>query len=99
MIYRNKILSRLVMKLVTHLKRKAMKVARMSEKERKAYLSITIWFNLVIGIYNLYVFNEMNSIFHLVLGIVNVGVWVFFRHKLEPIPQHIKDIRHKEKRP
>ena len=57
----------------------------MSEKERKNYLSLTIWFNLLIGIYNLYIFNEMSSTFHLVLGIINIGVWVFNRHQLEPI--------------
>ena len=57
----------------------------MSEKERKNYLSLTIWFNLIIGIYNLYIFNEMSSTFHLVLGAFNIGVWVFNRHQLEPI--------------
>ena len=57
----------------------------MSKKERKNYLSLTIWFNLLIGIYNLYIFNEMSSTFHLVLGIFNIGIWVFNRHKLEPI--------------
>ena len=51
------------------------------EKERIEILKLTIWFNLFIGIYNLYVFNEMNSIFHLILGSANVGVWVFFREK------------------
>ena len=57
----------------------------MSEKERKSYLNLTIWFNLLIGIYNLYIFNEMSSTFHFVLGIINIGVWVFNRHQLEPI--------------
>lgn len=45
-------------------------------------LKITIWFNLFIGLYNIYMFNELNSIFHLVLGSLNIGVWVFFREKL-----------------
>ena len=40
-----------------------------------------IWFNLFIGMYNLYMFNEMNSLFHLVLGSLNIGVWVFSREK------------------
>ena len=44
-------------------------------------MKMTIWFNLFIGIYNLYVFNEMNSLFHLVLGSINIGVWVFFRER------------------
>ena len=44
-------------------------------------MKMTIWFNLFIGIYNLYVFNEINSFFHLVLGSINIGVWVFFRER------------------
>ena len=54
---------------------------KIEENDRIKILKWTIWFNLFIGIYNLYVFNEMNSLFHLVLGSVNVGVWVFFREK------------------
>ena len=57
----------------------------MSDKERKKYLCLTIWFNLLIGIYNLYIYDEMNSAFHLVLGIINIGVWVLNRHRLEPL--------------
>ena len=53
----------------------------MKKNEKIEILKLSIWFNLFIGIYNLYVFNEMNSLFHLVLGSVNVGVWVFFREK------------------
>ena len=71
----------------------------MSEKERKNYLSLTIWFNLLIGIYNLYIFNEMSSTFHLVLGIINVGVWVFNRHQLEPILQRSNVNVHNKNRP
>ena len=51
------------------------------ENGRIEILKLTIWFNLFIGIYNLYVFNEMNSLFHLVLGSVNIAVWVFFRER------------------
>ena len=71
----------------------------MSEKERKNYLSLTIWFNLLIGIYNLYIFNEMSSTFHLVLGIINIGVWVFNRHQLEPILVKINSGTQNKKRP
>jgi len=53
----------------------------MDKNEKIEIMKMTIWFNLFIGIYNLYVFNEMNSIFHLVLGSVNIGVWVFFRER------------------
>ena len=54
---------------------------KIEENDRIEMLRLAIWFNLFIGIYNLYVFNEMNSLFHLVLGSVNVGVWVLFREK------------------
>ena len=53
----------------------------MSKSDKIEVLKFTIWFNLFIGIYNIYVFNELNSLFHLVLGSVNIGVWVFFREK------------------
>ena len=54
---------------------------KIEEKDRIEILKLTIWFNLFIGIYNLYIFNEMNSLFHLVLGSVNIAVWVFFRER------------------
>ena len=57
----------------------------MSDRERKNYLSHIIWFNLLIGLYNIYIFNEMSSTFHLILGAFNIGVWVFNRNQLKPI--------------
>ena len=54
---------------------------KVEEIDRIEMLKLTIWFNLFIGIYNLYIFNEMNSLFHLVLGSVNIAVWVFFRER------------------
>ena len=54
---------------------------KVEENDRIEVLKLTIWFNLFIGIYNLYIFNEMNSLFDLVLGSVNIAVWVFFRER------------------
>ena len=54
---------------------------KIEENDRIELLKWTIWFNLFIGIYNLYIFNEINSLFHLVLGSVNIAVWVFFRER------------------
>ena len=54
---------------------------KVEENGRIEILKLTIWFNLFIGIYNLYIFNEINSLFHLVLGSVNIAVWVFFRER------------------
>ncbi len=53
----------------------------MNKSEKVQNIKQIIWFNLFIGIYNLYMFNEMNSIFHLVLGSMNIGVWVFYRER------------------
>ena len=53
----------------------------MTKNDKIEAIKTTIWINLFIGIYNLYVFNELNSIFHLVLGSLNIGVWVFYREK------------------
>ena len=53
----------------------------MKKSEKVENIKYIIWFNLFIGVYNLYMFNEMNSIFHLVLGSMNIGVWVFCREK------------------
>ena len=53
----------------------------MKKSEKVQNIKYLIWFNLFIGIYNLFMFNELNSIFHLVLGSMNIGVWVFYREK------------------
>ena len=54
---------------------------KVEENDRIEMMKWTIWFNLFIGIYNLYIFNEINSLFHLVLGSMNIAVWVFFRER------------------
>ena len=53
----------------------------MEKSEKIQNIKYIIWFNLFIGMYNLYMFNEMNSFFHLVLGSLNIAVWVFSREK------------------
>ena len=53
----------------------------MRKNEKIQTIKYIIWFNLFIGIYNLNMFNEINSIFHLVLGSMNIGVWVFCRER------------------
>lgn len=53
----------------------------MTKSEKIQNIKLIIWFNLFIGLYNLYMFNELNSIFHLVLGSMNIGAWVFCRKK------------------
>ena len=52
----------------------------MSVKEKASNLAIVVWFNLIIGIYNIYVFQENLTAFNLTVGILNIGVWVFLRN-------------------
>ena len=42
-------------------------------------LSTAAWLNLILGIYNIYCFSIGHLLFNLVIGILNIGVWVFFR--------------------
>jgi len=71
----------------------------MSKKERKETLEMAIWINLIVGIYNLFVFSDLNSYFHLVLGSLNIGVWVFNRDKLNSFNIHWvgNKVNHKKK--
>ena len=48
-------------------------------KEKIRDLSTVAWLNLVLGMYNLYCFSIGHLMFNLIVGILNVGVWVFFR--------------------
>tara|TARA_B100000131_G_scaffold236511_1_gene228537 strand:+ start:1015 stop:1215 length:201 start_codon:yes stop_codon:yes gene_type:complete len=48
-------------------------------KEKSKDLSAVAWLNLVLGIYNIYLFSIGNLMFNLVIGTLNVGVWAFFR--------------------
>ena len=51
----------------------------MSYKEKKEMLKFIILLNLVIGFYNLYLFAYSNLLINLIIGSMNIGVWVFFR--------------------
>ena len=48
-------------------------------KEKAKDLSAVAWLNLVFGVYNIYLFSIGGLTFNLVIGILNVGVWSFFR--------------------
>ena len=49
-------------------------------KEKAKDLSTVAWLNLVLGIYNIYLFTIGNLLFNLIIGSLNIGVWVFFRN-------------------
>jgi len=40
---------------------------------------MVVWFNLFIGFYNLYLWGMGDNLFNLIIGSLNIGVWVFFR--------------------
>ena len=55
-------------------------------KKRKEIIKLSLTLNLILGIFNLYLFSVNNMLFNLFVGSANVGVWVFFRDmKLIPI--------------
>ena len=69
----------------------------MSAKEKIFYLNATIWFNLFIGIYNIYIYIMLGSMFHITLGALNIGVWVFNRHRLVSIFKRFRVLQTKKK--
>ncbi len=38
-----------------------------------------IWINFFIGFQNLYLYSIGDNLFNLIIGSLNIGVWVFFR--------------------
>ena len=71
----------------------------MSKKEKKNALEMIIWINLLLGVYNLYGFVNVNSHFNLIVGSLNIGAWVFNRNKLSSLNTllHINKVQHKQK--
>ena len=72
----------------------------MSKQTKRKRLEAIIWINLIIGIYNLSVFINMDSNFHLVLGSLNIGVWASNRDKLTKLNIHwtnTKKVEHRRK--
>ncbi len=51
----------------------------MSYNERTDMLKFAIYLNLFLGIYNIYLFYYSNYLFNIIIGSLNIGVWVFFR--------------------
>ena len=42
-------------------------------------LKTIVWINYFIGFYNLYLYSIEWYLFNLIIGSLNIGVWVFFR--------------------
>ena len=49
-------------------------------EEKKEVFKYVIWFNLFIGLYNLYLYVNGGDLFwNFIIGSLNIGVWVFNR--------------------
>ena len=55
----------------------------MLDLNTKKFLYYIIWVNLFIGFYNLSLYSVGNLLFNLIVGSLNIGVWVFFRKMYE----------------
>ena len=51
----------------------------MTSKEKKELFPYVLWFNLIIGFYNLYLYTNGGWWFNIFIGALNIGVWVFNR--------------------
>lgn len=51
----------------------------MKTNEKIEMLKFAITINLVIGLYNIFLFSYEKSLFNFIVGSLNIGVWVFFR--------------------
>ena len=43
------------------------------------FFKITIWLNLLIGFYNIYLYSQSDWWFNFIIGSLNIGAWVFLR--------------------
>ena len=42
-------------------------------------MNVILWINYLLGFYNLYLYSVGGNWFNLIVGSLNIGVWVFFR--------------------
>tara|TARA_B100000131_G_C17927825_1_gene537015 strand:+ start:506 stop:721 length:216 start_codon:yes stop_codon:yes gene_type:complete len=59
-------------------------------QNKKEIIKLSLTLNLLLGIFNLYLYSINNMFFNLIVGSANVGVWVFFRD-MKLIPLIIKN--------
>ena len=59
------------------------------DKNKKEIIKLILTLNLLLGIFNLYLFSQSFLLFNLLVGSANVGVWVFFRD-MKLIPMLLK---------
>ena len=51
----------------------------MNKKEKIEMIKFIVKVNLIIGLYNLYLYAFSGLLFNFIIGSMNIGVWVFFR--------------------
>ena len=51
-------------------------------KEKKEIFKYILWLNLLIGLYNIHLWNQGGWLFNIIIGSLNIGVWVFNRNIL-----------------
>ncbi len=54
----------------------------MDNEIKRKYLRSVIWFNLLVGFQNMWFYAQNDSLINLVIGSLNIGVWVFNRNIL-----------------
>jgi len=52
----------------------------MTMEERIEGRKYAAWLNLFIGFYNIYLYSIEWNLFNIIIGSLNIGVWVFFRN-------------------
>ena len=51
----------------------------MNKEEKIEMIKFIVKINLMVGLYNLYLYAFSGLLFNFVIGSMNIGVWVFFR--------------------
>ena len=51
----------------------------MLTKENAKQVYYILWLNLVLGLYNIFLYQYYDRLWYLIIGGLNIGAWVFFR--------------------
>ncbi|MAZ61292.1 MAG: hypothetical protein CMG50_03845 [Candidatus Marinimicrobia bacterium] len=49
------------------------------KNNKKEIMKLIIKLNLILGMYNLFLYAQGHMFFNLLIGSVNIGVWVFYK--------------------
>lgn len=51
----------------------------MNKEEKIEMIKFIVKINLMVGLYNLYLYAFSGLLFNFIIGSMNIGVWIFFR--------------------